>query len=47
MEKVIRICDITGRITTVAERVTTDEAMRLVRRLSKEDEFAVYYRITL
>ena len=47
MERVIRVCDITGRKSVVAERVTMYEAMELIRKLSAEDEFAHYYRITL
>ena len=47
MEKVIRVCDITGRKTVVAERVTMYEAMNLIRKLSAEDEFAHYYRVTV
>lgn len=47
MERVIRVCEITGRKTVVAERVTMYEAMQLIRKLSAEDEFAHYYRITL
>lgn len=47
MEKVIRVCDITGRKSVVAERVTMYEAMNLIRKLSAEDEFAHYYRVTI
>jgi hypothetical protein len=47
MERVIRVCDITGRKTVVAEKATRYEAMELIRKLSAEDEFAHYYRITL
>ena len=45
MEKVIRICEITGRKTVVAENLTTEEAMALVREKSREDEFGSYMRI--
>ena len=47
MERVIRVCDITGRKMVVAERMTMYEAMNLIRKLSAEDEFAHYYRVTL
>lgn len=45
MEKVIRICEITGAKTTIATNLTTEEAMELVKRLAKEDEFATYMRV--
>jgi hypothetical protein len=47
MERVIRVCDITGRKTVVADGIPMYEAMELIRKLSAEDEFAHYYRITL
>lgn len=47
MERVIRVCDITGRKTVVAERATMYEAMTLIKKLAKEDEFAHYYRVTI
>ena len=45
MERVIRICEITDRMTVVATNLTTDEAMALVRELSKDDPFATYRRV--
>lgn len=45
MEKVIRICEITGRMTTVAENLDTETAKEMVRKLSKNDEFAQYRRV--
>ena len=45
MEKVIRVCEITGRVTVVAEGLNTEEAMAMVRKLSREDEFATYRRV--
>ena len=45
MEKVIRICEITGRVTTVATNLTTAEAMALVREKAKADEFGEYRRV--
>jgi hypothetical protein len=45
MEKIIRVCEITGRVTTVAEGLTTIEAMNLVRELSREDAYACYMRV--
>ena len=45
MEKVIRICEITGKVSTIATNLTTQEAIDLVRKLAKEDEFASYRRI--
>ena len=45
MEKVIRVCEITGKVTTVATDLSTAEAMALVRRLSADDKFAFYRRV--
>ena len=45
MERVIRICEMTGRVTVVAEGLNTEEAMAMVRKLSREDEFAMYRRV--
>lgn len=45
MEKVIRICEITGRKTVVADNLTTDEAIALVKEQAKCDEFGCYYRL--
>ena len=45
MQKVIRVCEITGRKTNVADNLTEAEAMALVSKLAKEDEFATFYRI--
>ena len=38
MEKVIRICEITGRMTVVATNLTTEQAKALVREKAKADE---------
>ena len=45
MEKVIRICEITGKVTTIANNLTTNEAIELVRELAREDKFATYRRV--
>jgi hypothetical protein len=45
MEKVIRICELTGRMTVVATNLTTDEAIALVRERAKADEFGDYRRV--
>ena len=45
MEKVIRICEITGRMTVVATNLTTEEAKALVRERAKADEFGEYRRV--
>jgi hypothetical protein len=45
MEKVIRICEITGKVTTIATNLTTAEAMALVREKAKTDEFGDYRRV--
>ena len=45
MEKVIRICEITGRKTTIADNLTTEQAMAMVKDLAKDDEFGMYCRV--
>lgn len=45
MEKVIRICEITGRMTVVADNLTTQEAIDLVAKKSREDAFGSYRRV--
>lgn len=45
MEKVIRICEMTGRVTTVAENLDTESAMKMIRDLSKDDVFGEYRRV--
>ena len=47
MEKVIRICEITGKKTVVAEQVDTETAKEIVKKLSREDEFGCYYRVVM
>lgn len=46
MEKVIRICEITGRMTIVADNLTTEQAIALVQEKSRADEFGCYRRVT-
>ena len=45
MEKVIRICEITGRVTIVAENVSTEKAKEIVRENAANDPFATYRRV--
>ena len=45
MEKVIRICEITGKVTTIATNLTHEEAINLVRELAKDDRFGQYRRV--
>jgi hypothetical protein len=45
MEKVIRVCEFTGRVTTVAECVTTERAKEIIKELAPKDEFGRYMRI--
>ena len=45
MEKVIRICEITGRKTVVATNLTTEEAKALIRERHAEDPFGDYRRV--
>lgn len=45
MEKVIRICEFTGKVITVATNLTTEEAIALVRECAKNDCFGQYRRV--
>lgn len=45
MEKVIRVCEITGRMTVVAECVTTERAKEIIKELAPKDEFGRYIRV--
>ena len=45
MEKVIRICEMTGRVTTIAKNLDTESAKKVVRDLSKDDVFGQYRRV--
>lgn len=45
MEKVIRICEITGKVETVAVDLTTNEAIALAKKLAAEDMFATFRRV--
>ena len=45
MEKVIRICEITGKKTTIATNLTTEMAKELVKGLAKEDALGQYVRV--
>lgn len=46
LEKVIRVCELTGRVTTVATNLTTEAAKALVIARTREDgDFAHYIRI--
>ena len=45
MEKVIRICELTGRMTVIAENLTTEQAKELVKTKSREDEVGDYRRV--
>ena len=45
MEKVIRICEVTGKVTTIAEGLTSEQAVALIRQLAPADEYASYRRI--
>jgi hypothetical protein len=45
MEKVIRICEITGKVTTIVENVDAETAMQIVRENAATDPFARYMRV--
>lgn len=45
LERVIRVCEITGKVVVVATNLTTDKAMAIVREKAKGDEFGRYIRI--
>jgi hypothetical protein len=45
MEKVIRVCEMTGKMTIIAECVTTERAKEIIKELAPKDEFGRYIRI--
>jgi hypothetical protein len=45
MEKIMRVCEITGRVSIVAENLDTATAMEMVKELSKKDDLAIYRRV--
>jgi hypothetical protein len=45
MEKVIRICEITGKKTVIVDNVDTETAMRIVRENAANDPFGQYMRV--
>ena len=45
MESVIRVCEMTGRVSVVADNLTHDEAVAMVVELSKQGDFAMYRRV--
>jgi hypothetical protein len=45
MEKIIRVCEITGRVSEVAVNLDTATAMAMVKELASKDEFATYMRV--
>jgi hypothetical protein len=45
MERVIRVCEMTGRVSVVADNLTHDEAVAMVVEMSKSDNFAMYSRV--
>ena len=45
MEKVIRVCEITGRVKVIATNLNTEQAMALVKENAKEDCFGQYIRV--
>lgn len=47
MERVIRVCEVTGRVTVVAEGLNTEEAIAMIRELNREDELAMYRRVVV
>lgn len=47
MEKVVRICEITGRVTVVATNLTTEQAMALVREKAQADLYGEYKRVLM
>jgi hypothetical protein len=45
MEKVIRICELTGHVLTVATNLTTEEAIALIKERAPKDPFGDYRRV--
>lgn len=46
MEKVVRICELTGRLITIATNLTTEEAITLIKERAPKDPFGEYRRVT-
>ena len=45
MENIIRVCEMTGKVTVVAEGLTTEKAMEMVRELNKTAFLEHYTRV--
>lgn len=45
MEKIIRVCEITGRVSEIAVNLDTATAMAMVAQLNADDMFATYMRV--
>lgn len=45
MEKVVCICEITGKVTVIADGVTTEEAKKIIREKSQENPYGDYRRV--
>lgn len=45
MTKVIRVCEITGRVNTIATNLTDQQASNLIQQLSANDDFGSYYKV--
>ena len=45
MFKVVRVCEITGRVAVVAENLDLENAMAKVKEMVKADTLANYFRV--
>lgn len=45
MFKVVRVCEITGRVAVVAENLDLENAMAKVKEMAKADTLATYFRV--
>lgn len=45
MFKIVRVCEITGKVSVVAENLNLENAMAKVRELAFNDNYANYFRV--
>lgn len=45
MFKVVRVCEITGRVEVVAKNLDLENAMARVKEMAKADTYATYFRV--
>ena len=45
MFNVVRVCEITGRVTVVAKNLDLENAMLKVKELAEKDRLATFFRV--